>query len=92
MARGSAGGKALKAKVHPLYFVWLGRRGGRRSKRNELLRFAQIADNPECWIEKAMTKYHDDECGSGVLIELWLPDVIRSEGNIKLRKRRKRRK
>lgn len=92
MSRGSAGGRALKAKVHPLYFVYLGRRGGRRSKRNELLRFAQGAAFPECWIEKAMTKYHDEECGTGIIIELWLRDVIKGEGNIKLRKRRKRRK
>lgn len=90
--RGSAGGRALKAKVHPLYFVYLGRRGGRRSKRNELLRFALEAAYPECWIEKAMTQYHDEDCGTGILIALWSPEVIGTEGNIKLKKHKKRRK
>ncbi len=93
MVRGSAGGQALKAKVHPQYFRFIGRRGGRRSKRNELLSFAEDlvrqgeADRATIWVERAQ-EYHD-ECGTKIFLELWLPAELEDE---KLKRRRRRRR
>jgi hypothetical protein len=68
------GGKTLAAKVSPSYFAFIGRRGGRRTKRNEILAFAASLEENEperaaIWFEKAQ-KYHD-ETGTLVMLDLW---------------------
>lgn len=47
--RAAAGGKALTTKVSPLYFERIGRIGGRRTKRNKLVAFANnlVEKEPE---------------------------------------------
>jgi hypothetical protein len=87
-SRGSSGGQALAAKVHPLYFRWLGRRGGRRSQFNSYMCSAAQADDPEIaeiWAERAAL-YHDEK--SRVMIELWTPEELADEA-LKPRRRRK---
>lgn len=72
--RARRGGQALAAQVSPLYFAWLGRRGGRRTKRNELIAFAHSLaetepDRAAIWFERA-ERYHD-ETGCMVMLKLW---------------------
>lgn len=72
------GGQALAAKVSTEYFSFIGRRGGRRTKRNEIIAFASDLattepDRAEIWVEKA-DRYLDHTLGNRVMVELWTKD------------------
>jgi general stress protein YciG len=68
--RAKKGGEALKAKVDPDYYKFIGRLGGRRNYYNF---FKSIgAEDAE--------RYHDEVGGQRIMLEIWQPGAAPRRG------------
>lgn len=79
---GRLGGQTLAANMSDLYFERIGRMGGRRTKRNELLAFANSLAETEperaaIWYERAET-YNDPASGNLIMTSLWTKENCES--------------
>jgi hypothetical protein len=75
--------------MHPRYFWWIGRRGGRKRKQREYEAYAATLppEQAEAWLERA--EEYAVETGNHVMAELWTKAELDDEEPKKKRGKRK---
>ena len=80
-----AAGKSLAAQVHPAYFKWLGRRGGRKSQyriMEDAARYCEAQGDNELaaiYLRLAAQKYKFEQ-GTCVMMQVWHKEQEQEQG------------